>query len=75
MASPMMITMKYSGSKKDVAEFVAGRLQASVNVWQSITIIRPERLEAYCVHIAIDTSSVEIVEVLAQSYCLERMDI
>jgi len=64
----------YYGSKKVVAQFVKEMLLSFVSDSVSITITRQEKSEVYCVSIATDMSSEDIVEHLARIYSVALLN-
>lgn len=66
--------MTYYGSRKVVAQFVSEVLKHFGSASLSITITVPEKSEVCCVSIATDTSSADIVLVLARSYSVALLN-
>lgn len=62
--------MIFYGHRMNVAQFVNDLLIISEIDCRSITITKLPRSEDYCVHTVIVGSSVDIVEKMAQIYCL-----
>jgi hypothetical protein len=60
--------MEFFASKAAVAVCVEDLLSRSDIDWQSITIIRPEKSEVYCVHIVTDTLLEEVAKDIQQRY-------
>lgn len=64
----MTSTMSFIGSKEVAAQFVDDLLWRGKLDYQSITITKRVKSADFCVHIAIDGSSEDTVEMLAQNY-------
>jgi len=69
----MINTTVYCKDREELALFVSDLLCTGNLVWQSITIISPEKSEGYCVRIVTDGSSVVTVRRWVQTYYGLRM--
>lgn len=67
--------MIFTGSKKDVAAFVAELLSHSIRNLRSITITRLVKSEDYSVSIAIGMLSADTIVALGSRYSLKLMSI
>ncbi len=65
-------TMNFTGNREAVVRFANDLVLYSARDFQSITIIPQGRSEVFSVSTVIDTSSVDIVKSLAQSYFLQH---